>query len=623
MSLTIDSKYTSESMRFLDELLMNVVIEHFHPDEYIIRVGAKGKAMYFLVSGIVEIELPKRVQKDPPRLVAGSFFGEIALFFERKRTASVRAVTDVSVCVLSKEVCLASMSHYPSVYRQFLELGEERLRSDDSARKPKWMSRMSKKLGRMFAHKSSHPDRPALDDADKGAILSWLTADDQETFEDVLTDQFGTLLSVLVSVASSTEAESLVWPCICIFDSDKALLPLIQTLVNHEVRKTPRELALSLFRGNTLSTKVITAVLNASGSAFLQATLTSPIAYLRASVDSFDAITSYPHPITAHQLEWVLNAAQVEAELDPEKVAHMRARLGDPPAPHDVPHDSDNESSSDSSAASDGAEGAASDNVPPREQELLFLRKLAVVCGALMRVAQSVMSSVKQVPDLVKYLLKSLYAATQHKFPKECRTVTGSLFFLRFVCPALVSPDQFGLVAPDNPLAPPERKALVLLTKAVQKLANGALFGTQAAYMAALNGTLEALRSQWDLALSSLLAISGTMVSVARPLFPFSASDASELSLSINQSLVSVVPTTDARWLHGQDAETGQTGFFPTAMVEVHSELVFENGSQVFLPNPSIGGKTPVGVRPKPEALAFMKSFVLEKKDAINSWFEE
>ena len=56
--------------------------------------------------------------------------------------------------------------------------------------------------------------------------------------------------------------------------------------------------------------------------------------------------------------------------------------------------------------------------------------------------------------------------------------------FLRFFCPALVSPESFGLLRSVPPYA---RRALVLVTKVLQNLANQQPFKEQ--YMAPLNAS--------------------------------------------------------------------------------------------------------------------------------------
>lgn len=92
----------------------------------------------------------------------GDFFGEIALFLQAKRTASIVAATEVEVLSLSKKGskvrCLGRvafhslradvdevMRKYPDMYAQFKKLGEERLKGDKAKKNsevPKWMKKV-------------------------------------------------------------------------------------------------------------------------------------------------------------------------------------------------------------------------------------------------------------------------------------------------------------------------------------------------------------------------------------------------------------------------------------------------------------------------------------------------
>jgi len=59
----------------------------------------------------------------------------------------------------------------------------------------------------------------------------------------------------------------------------------------------------------------------------------------------------------------------------------------------------------------------------------------------------------------------------------------GALFFLRFVCPAILFPSQYDLM--DTPLDPAVSRALLLVTKILQNLVNGCLFHEE--YMTIFN----------------------------------------------------------------------------------------------------------------------------------------
>jgi len=68
------------------------------PNERIIRKGDRGDAVFFIVSGAVEVALPA----GPVRLGSGEFFGEMALLSGRSRQADITALTYCRLLVLRK-----------------------------------------------------------------------------------------------------------------------------------------------------------------------------------------------------------------------------------------------------------------------------------------------------------------------------------------------------------------------------------------------------------------------------------------------------------------------------------------------------------------------------------------
>lgn len=67
------------------------------------------------------------------------------------------------------------------------------------------------------------------------------------------------------------------------------------------------------------------------------------------------------------------------------------------------------------------------------------------------------------------------------RFPDAKYTAVGAFIFLRFFCPAIVTPEAEGLVA-ERP-SKEMRRGLLLIAKVIQNLANNVLFGAKEPYM--------------------------------------------------------------------------------------------------------------------------------------------
>ncbi len=81
--------------------------------------------MFFIYRGSVEI-----VSEDGGVVFAlmkeGQFFGEISLFFECPRTASIRAATNCALFVLTKANLNRVLSYYPHIRQQIREVARRR-----------------------------------------------------------------------------------------------------------------------------------------------------------------------------------------------------------------------------------------------------------------------------------------------------------------------------------------------------------------------------------------------------------------------------------------------------------------------------------------------------------------
>lgn len=105
-----------------EELLLLFVPQSASPGDRVVRVGEKATAMYFVVSGTVEVA----TSGGAVQLGAGSFFGEMALLSGGPRTADVTAVDYCNFLVLSSRDFKLFTARNPSVRAAVEAMAEER-----------------------------------------------------------------------------------------------------------------------------------------------------------------------------------------------------------------------------------------------------------------------------------------------------------------------------------------------------------------------------------------------------------------------------------------------------------------------------------------------------------------
>lgn len=97
------------------KLALAVVPKTYGPFEMIFRQNTRGKDIYFIIEGQVEI-LDEDSQTPIARLARGAYFGEMAfLALDEKRTASVRTITVVDCLVVTGETLDALCEDFPEV----------------------------------------------------------------------------------------------------------------------------------------------------------------------------------------------------------------------------------------------------------------------------------------------------------------------------------------------------------------------------------------------------------------------------------------------------------------------------------------------------------------------------
>lgn len=211
------------------------------------------------------------------------------------------------------------------------------------------------------------------------------------------------------------EADELAEVFSAIFESNGRIKALIKVSIAVELAKT--SIPNTLFRRNSVTTKIMTYFARFAGQDYLQEAL---LPVVRALLTS-----------------------NLTCELDPTKLPEGQS-------------------------------------LEQNQQNVISLTK---------QVLERLDDTVHLLPSTFRDVCGFLMAAVERKFPEHGVMAVGGFMFLRFICPALVSQDSFGLI---RSFPADVRRGLVLVAKTLQNLANMILFGSKEEFMTPLNPFIEA-----------------------------------------------------------------------------------------------------------------------------------
>jgi hypothetical protein len=99
--------------------------------ETVIREGEAGDSMYLVVSGEVSVSkaTPDGKEIELDKIKAGDYFGEMALFDESPRSATVKAISSSRFLVLHKKEFTESVREYPQIALQICKVLSRRMRN--------------------------------------------------------------------------------------------------------------------------------------------------------------------------------------------------------------------------------------------------------------------------------------------------------------------------------------------------------------------------------------------------------------------------------------------------------------------------------------------------------------
>lgn len=119
----------------LQEVLAITRSRHFKKHHRIVKQGDKGNSMYLITKGSVEV----KIQLDEDEyisagiLLEGNTFGEIALFDQHQRTASIIALEDCECLQITRDAFTQFLLQHPAVSLQLLKTMALRLRATSEA----------------------------------------------------------------------------------------------------------------------------------------------------------------------------------------------------------------------------------------------------------------------------------------------------------------------------------------------------------------------------------------------------------------------------------------------------------------------------------------------------------
>ncbi len=118
----------------IEELASGLTERRLHAGELLFEAGDPGNAMYIVAEGLVNIHLPG----DPATRVSladlsvGAYFGEVALFDDKPRSASALAQTPTVLLELGRDVLTAYLEKRPRAAMAILRTMSERLRQTNA-----------------------------------------------------------------------------------------------------------------------------------------------------------------------------------------------------------------------------------------------------------------------------------------------------------------------------------------------------------------------------------------------------------------------------------------------------------------------------------------------------------
>jgi len=117
----------------------------------------------------------------------------------------------------------------------------------------------------------------------------------------------------------------------------------------------------------------------------------------------------------------------------------------------------------------------------------------------------AIVASFNAIPHPIRVLSHYLWVEANEKYPQSAETCVGSFFFLRFVCPGIMIPQNYRIIT-DKP-NPVSQRTLILIAKILQALANNLPFQQKEEAMMYFNPLLESKKAEYTQFLEALIQL--------------------------------------------------------------------------------------------------------------------
>eukprot|EP00007_Cunea_sp_BSH-02190019_P007281 CAMPEP_0174245214 /NCGR_PEP_ID=MMETSP0417-20130205/38001_1 /TAXON_ID=242541 /ORGANISM="Mayorella sp, Strain BSH-02190019" /LENGTH=1265 /DNA_ID=CAMNT_0015324973 /DNA_START=59 /DNA_END=3856 /DNA_ORIENTATION=- len=167
---------------------------------------------------------------------------------------------------------------------------------------------------------------------------------------------------------------------------------------------------------------------------------------------------------------------------------------------------------------------------PSKVSDFFQLEKnQAKVCQLTLKVVDAITESVSYFPKELSHVSALLQRLALEKFGDKCNrnAVIGSLVVLRFISPAIVSPEGWGITLPGSKPRAGLRRGLILVSKSIQNLSNGT--APRENYMAFMNKEFAAWEAKMSTWFGRITSTNGESYPVEVP--PTSADRVAEVNL--------------------------------------------------------------------------------------------